>query len=983
MSLWVYLKAIAAPRRAWALLAVVGLGMLIALMLLSMVPLYTSLIAEAHLQYSLASTVPQVVNVDVQAQSFAIAPEIAAAASTKANALAHTTIGGFTKGPVTYLEAWNSHLNISLVNGADPVRAGVLPAPSNQATVFGFDLGQTGPHIHLFAGRLPRDTAPGQMPEVLVTNQMENIHVGDAITLQIERSADKSVTARVVGIWYPADKRDRFWNGRLFDWTPTPIQDTPVPNVFPLVFTQATFLSALNFGVEQSGSIVLGAVGMLVHSVYFTDGQRITPDRISATMARVKTLRSFVSGTAQQGGVYHMTASTGLDQLLSRVQGQAGLLAQPLATMVAQIVGLALLFVVAMAGVLVDGQAVEMATLKSRGASERQLLIGYGLQGIVLAALVAVPAALLAVVVSIALVSRLIPTPVGTSEYTLDPAYLQVYLTSSISPLSLLLPALLGLAVGAAALLAAAVRTARLDVLALRREQGRSTAIPFWRRFYLDIGVALLCAAGYLELATFGTLGVRQALARPSTAGGASAGPDPFLLAAPGLLLLAGALLVLRLFPYAARLGATVAARERGASGMLAFAQVARGAGGLGRLTLLLTLAVGLGLFAITFQASLAQNARDHAAYRAGSDELVQLAQGGANNALTARYAQLPGVSASMPVYRTAATLPDTNLLNAQVLAVDPTICAQVTYWRSDYADRPLSELMAAMRARTQGPSAGTNAGDPDHPLWVLIDATLAATLHVHAGDSFKLTPQYSSATISYVAGAVINAFPTLFDAGSSGFLIVDIDDYFAAVAASAANDSPPVPTEYWLRTRDEAARAAAEADPSLKVNTLVSRRELIADLESDPLEAGMIGLLLVGATVAAVLALVGSIVQAALSARQRVRLFAILRTLGMSIPQLVRMLLAEQAMVYCFGLAGGTLLGLLLSQVTLPFLQFSSAQTAPDQVGMPPYLLAFDPTGAALFYGMLLVAFVVAPLLAGQFATSLGLGKTLRLGED
>ncbi len=73
--------------------------MLVALMLLSMAPLYTSLIAEAHLQYSLASTVSQVVNVDVQAQSFATAPEIAVAARATADDLAHLSISGFTKGP--------------------------------------------------------------------------------------------------------------------------------------------------------------------------------------------------------------------------------------------------------------------------------------------------------------------------------------------------------------------------------------------------------------------------------------------------------------------------------------------------------------------------------------------------------------------------------------------------------------------------------------------------------------------------------------------------------------------------------------------------------------------------------------------------------------------------------------------------------------------------------------------------------------------
>jgi ABC-type lipoprotein release transport system permease subunit len=982
MGLWMYLRAIAAPRRAWALLAAVGLGLLVALTLLSMVPLYTSLVDEAHLQYTLASAAPAAVNLDVQAESFAIEPQIVASALPTVDRLAHATIADFTAGSMTFLQTWNAHLRISAVNGLDPRYSGALPDPINEAAVYGYDMRQAGPHIHLFAGRLPQDATPGQLPEALVTNQMSGVSLGDTITLKVGGGSSHSVTARVVGIWYPADTRDRFWNGFRFDYIPPPPKDPPPPATWPLVLSEGGFLSALNFGASTDGTHLVGDVGMIAHVVYFPNGESITPASVAARIASVKRLRSLVDAFLSSAEVYHGTLATNLDGVLAGALTQKGLLDQPLAMVVAQLVGLALFFVVAMARVLVDGQAVEIATLKSRGASEAQLLAGYGLQGIALAALIALPAALLGSAVSATVVGGLIPTPVGTTEYDLAPGYLQRYLAGSISPQVLLLPALLGLAVGAVALVVAALRSARLDVLALRREQGRSTSAPFWQRYYLDIGLAVLCVAGYLELATFGTLGVRAALAGQGSAPGtsaAAAGPDPFIVAAPGLLLLAGALLVLRLFPHVARLGAWSSARLRGAAGMLAFEQVARGAAsGLGRLTLLLTLAVGLGLFGLTFQASLAQNAHDRAAYRAGGDELIQLTPNGERAGINPRFAQLPGVTASMPAFRTDATPSDANLLDVHMLAVDPSSCARVTYWRADYADQPLAALMAEMRAHAQG----VDAGDPEHPLWALVDPALASTLHVRVGDTFHLTPQSSDDQVTYVVGGVIGAFPTLFDAASSGYLIVDLDDYFAAINRSAANPTT-APNEYWLRTTDEAAFAAAIGDPTLQVATVVSRRKLAADFAADPLEIGMIGLLLVGAAVAAMLALVGSIVQAALSARQRVGQFAILRTLGMSIPQLVRMLLAEQAIVYCFALAAGTLLGGLLSTVTLPFLQFGSSLISPDEAGAPAFVLAVNPGGVALFYGIVLVAFIAAPLLAGQFATSLRLGKTLRLGED
>ena len=63
--------------------------------------------------------------------------------------------------------------------------------------------------------------------------------------------------------------------------------------------------------------------------------------------------------------------------------------------------------------------------------------------------------------------------------------------------------------------------------------------------------------------------------------------------------------MVLRLFPVGAAFGARLAARARGATALLSLAQVERSPGRYSRLTLLLVLAVGLGLFALSFDSSL------------------------------------------------------------------------------------------------------------------------------------------------------------------------------------------------------------------------------------------------------------------------------------------------------------------------------------------------------------------------------------------
>src|SRR5262249_25087064 len=150
----------------------------------------------------------------------------------------------------------------------------------------------------------------------------------------------------------------------------------------------------------------------------------------------------------------------------------------------------------------------------------------------------------------------------------------------------------------------------------------------------------------------------------------------------PALLLLAGALLLLRIFPLGAALGARLAGRGRGATSLLALAQVERNPSRYARVTLLLVLAVGLGLFALTFDASLGANTRDRASYTIGADVRVTERVGlgkGQDRPVAQRLAALPGVLGVSPVYRAQAqTSVDQGSSPVDVLGIDPASFGQV-----------------------------------------------------------------------------------------------------------------------------------------------------------------------------------------------------------------------------------------------------------------------------------------------------------------
>ncbi len=962
------LAALRFVRNGW-LLALIAVGVLVADTLICVVPLYDSLVTDIQLQTTLSGSQPVGRNIETVLASGQVSSALSASATTSVAALGHQYLGGFTAATTTYFTVGDAFLLAQAgAHTYDPTSA-----RPPQAQPEAFDYGRAAAHMRLLSGRLPQTAAAGAAPEVIVTQEMatnQGLSVGSTITLAQFGAHDNQFHARVVGVWTPRDPNDPYWNDFNFS-TQSP---GGLPKPFPILMTFSTFFASFS---------AFNGVGMTQHWVYYTQATQISAANMGAVASAIALFRAHIDGSLLGfNGITTANVNTQLDQFIANVQGQQSLLALPLYVVVAQIVGLALLFVAAMAGLLIERQAGEIATLKSRGASGAQILGIFLTQGAVVGLLAAVISPFIAAVVSVTLTQAFVPASVfrglGVSA---------AYFTQLASPQSVALPALAGALLGVIVICLSAWQAARLDVLAFRREQGRAARLPFWQRSYLDLGLVALCAVGYLELGQFGSASVRLQLG-----GGAS---NLLLLLTPALLLLAGALLVLRLAPLGASLGERMATRGRGVVAMLALAQVERTPSRYSRIILLLVLAVGLGIFALTFSSSLTQNTNDRAAYDVGANlRLKQFASApaGYGDTLAKAYATLPNVSAVTSVYRTQAqTSPDQGGVPLNLLAVDPATFAAVanpTSWRADYATASLPSLMQTMRAHQ---AAASVAGTSSAPIWALVSQTFATQYQLTTGQRFTLQlPDGTGGEATFIVGGVVNNFPTLYPADlPSGFVVVSLTDYVNTVAAgSFGSGATAGPNEFWLRTSGGAAQeaqtlSAIQAHPEYGVVNVISLRQELATAQQNPVTAGLRGLLLLGAIMAAALAIVGSAVQTLLAVRQRATQFAVLRTLGLSNGELAGILLGEQLVVYLFGLVGGALLGALLTTATLPYLQFSDPTLDPARLGVPPYTLVMDWLSVAIFFVALLIACGLALALAARVAVSQGLGQALRIGED
>ena len=192
-------------------------------------------------------------------------------------------------------------------------------------------------------------------------------------------------------------------------------------------------------------------------------------------------------------------------------------------------------------------------------------------------------------------------------------------------------------------------------------------------------------------------------------------------------MLVASAMVLLRLFPLAMRLGSRLLSTWLSAGPVLGVWQMARNPAHYARLSLLLILTAGLGIFASSFGATLERSFEERVLYLTGSDVRVD----GVREYITTRrsfrrfgrtptptpvpiatptpratiqeaYGGVEGVEIASPVFRNRGN--DLSKFFGEsfiMLAMDHPSFSEVAWFRDDFADKPMVDLLGSLQPET------------------------------------------------------------------------------------------------------------------------------------------------------------------------------------------------------------------------------------------------------------------------------------------
>jgi putative ABC transport system permease protein len=520
------------------------------------------------------------------------------------------------------------------------------------------------------------------------------------------------------------------------------------------------------------------------------------------------------------------------------------------------------------------------------------------------------------------------------------------------SPLS---PAL-ALAVGGTAILllvGASWPTARRSLGQLERDDPPVLRVAP-RRLVIEATIVFIAVAATLLLRQRGlTVG----------ADGSATRFDPLLASVPVLSGLAAGIVALRLYPLPIRGLGWLAAQGRGIVPVLGLRTIGRhpAAANLPLLVLLLTAAFGA--FASVVVSSVNQGQVVASYMDVGADFRIERIGIGALEP-SLKPAAISGVEAVAPgiVDRFAAfaSMPNQRAF-IYLEAVDPLAYQQVT--AGSAADPQWPDAFVAE-------PAGSGLGTDANPIPALLSPGLpTGTADLSTGDTFRMTVAGKPMTFRLTGRRP--SFPGINERTS--FAVVP----FNWVQAAFGNRLLP-PSVMWVRAPGDVAGRLAASVAEAGSARLVSRYDAYAALHDAPFGAVVAagyGLALLIAAIYMALTIIGAMV---LSAAQRTRDLAYLRTLGVSAPQALALTITEHAPPILLALVPGVALGIGVAILCEPGLGLA---TFVGPSGDVPLVLDW-PALALLIVA--LIGVMAAAIAAGTWLSRRArLVDALRIGED
>ena len=805
-------------------------------------------------------------------------------------------------------------------------------------------------HIRITKGKMCSSQISDRTIEVIVSRRTfveQKLMLGEELELNGLKNADgEPYRIRITGIFENNEERDPYWIN-----SPAVLRD--------MFFVEESLFYKLFFNENRIED------GINIDRYAILDYTQMKGGQVEGYMSTLEEYRlTFEEMGQKEVKAYFEDTFTGFLLQAQKTGTTVWVLLVPIFVLLA-------VFIFMVSRQMLEMEQNEISIYKSRGASKGQILGIYLLQSVCISILSLLPGIPLGMFLCRVL---------GSSDSFLE-FVKRTAMPVEIGPKVLLTAG--GAAVFSVCTMVLPVfKFAGIDIVTHKRQKSRKNKSPLWQRLFLDVvilGVAVYGLWQYNGQKEFLAQQVRQ---------GASL--DPLLYLCSSLFMIGLGLVILRLFPWIVRIVFWIGKKLWPPSLYASFLHIIRTKSNQGFLMVFLILTVAMGIYHSQAAATINTNAQEQIRYMAGADMVVQevwgmtggpslessqgdpgMASGNYIEPDFGKYLTMEGVRSATRVFvnNQAAVYADSGRIgNVMLMGIHTKEFGETAWFKEALLPSHYHEYLNAMSQNAKA---------------ILVSSNFRDIYGYRVGDVMKYYDAQQNAMEGIIYGFVDywpTYAPVIATRGSDG-IYHERDNFLVITHLSQLQSVCGVmPYQVWIKTDGSTQFLYDYAEESGTKYTLFrdASAELIAAKNAAVFQSTN-GILTVGFICILIMCSVGFLIYWISSIRARTLQFGIFRAMGMSMREIITMLINEQIFVTGVSVGAGIFVGVITSRFFVPLIQI--AYSSADQV-IPLEVISRSEDYARLFV-VIGSVMLICMLVLGVLIARTKITQALKLGED
>lgn len=616
---------------------------------------------------------------------------------------------------------------------------------------------------------------------------------------------------------------------------------------------------------------------------------------------------------------------------------------------------------------MLDMEQGEIAVIKSRGAGKGQIFGIYFVQSLL-----------------VSLISYAAGIPLGAyicQVIGASNAFLE-FVNRGALPVEIHGQALLFAGIASlfsmSAMVIPALRYAKSSIVGQKRQKNKKFAqTPLWQKLGLDFVVLAISLYGLYSYS-----GQKDILAVRVLEG---ASLDPLLFLSSSLFMIGAGLVAVRILPLLVYVIFRLFRRIWSPALYASFMRVLRTRSSQNFIMVFLIMTIALGVFNAQAARTINQNAEDNLRYSTGADLVVQ--EKWMDNATSVeddpslekmyyepdfgRYQDLDGAASMAKVYvrrDVSVSLSKGTLKNIQLMGIHTREFGETAWFKDSLSDVHWYHYLNAMARNSRS---------------VLLSRNFQLSHGYKIGDTITYRTPDGKSQMGIIYGFVDyfpGFLPVEYKQGTDG-LFKETENYLIVAHLQQLQSSWGVePYQLWIKNKNGSGYFYDfSKEKEMEYSLFKDSNSLLVEKKNDPVLQGTNGLLTVGFIVVLLLCSVGFLIYWILSIRSRSLQFGIFRAMGMSMREVISMLLNEQLYISAVPLGIGAVVGHWTARLYMPLIQLAYAAS---DYAIPLEVVSHASDYTRLF-AIIGAVILLCMVVLGMLISRLKIAQALKLGED